>query len=157
MKKGPERVPDSPLVLLVAFGLLLVAIAGPNLLLAGSAEDNIATSLANAFLGYLLYWIVLLLAGFRRRAVPTIASIMACGSILTIAMIIVVVVLTPLGGPVFASLPASLILFWSVPVKGHIIARALDRHWYVGIAIALCIFIIQYVAYQAMSAPPVQS
>lgn len=150
-------MPDSPVVLLFAFGLLLVAIVGPNLLFASSGQDNIALSLGNAFVGYLLYWVVLLLTGFRHRIVPTIASIMACGSLLTILMVLIVIVLRPLGGQVFASLLASLILFWSVPVKGHIIARAIERHWYVGIAIALGIFIVQYAAYQAMLAPATQS
>ena len=28
-------------------------------------------------------------------------------------------------------------MLWSVPVEGHIIARAIDRHWYLGIAIAV--------------------
>jgi hypothetical protein len=58
--------------------------------------------------------------------------------------------LPTLGGSLTA-IAIWLILIWSVPVKGHIIARAIDSHWYTGIAIAMTIFITQYVSYQAMT------
>jgi hypothetical protein len=34
---------------------------------------------------------------------------------------------------------------WALAVRGHIIARAIDRHWYLGITFALLIFVLQYV------------
>jgi hypothetical protein len=45
-------------------------------------------------------------------------------------------------------------LLWSVPVEGHIIARAMGRHWYIGILIAITVFVLQFVIYSAMSATP---
>jgi hypothetical protein len=38
----------------------------------------------------------------------------------------------------------SLVLLWSVPVEGHILARTIDRHWYVGIVVAMAVFIFQF-------------
>ena len=81
----------------------------------------------------------------------TISSIMACGSILTILMVIAAVIIAPIFGGAVAGIVVWLILFWSVPVKGHIIARAIERHWYIGIAIALTIFIMQYMSYLVMT------
>ena len=37
----------------------------------------------------------------------------------------------------------TLVLLWSVPVEGHIIARAIDRFWYVGLVAASTVFIVQ--------------
>jgi len=142
------------LVLLYAFGLLLLATFISGSLLETSGRDSILLSFISSMLGYALYWIVLLLTGFIRRFVPTVASIMACGSILTMLMVAAAVLLTPFLGAPLTSIVVWLILFWSVPVKGHIIARAIDRHWYVGISIALAIFIMQYISYLAMTDRP---
>ena len=105
--------------------------------------------------GYVLYWIVLLATGYTHRFVPTVSCIMACGSILTIMMVATFVILRPIAGDQFAALIAWLVLIWSVPVKGHIIARAIEQHWYAGIAIALTIYIAQRFAYDALTTTPV--
>jgi len=39
-------------------------------------------------------------------------------------------------------------------VEGHIIARAIECHWYIGIVIAIAVFVLQYVIYNAVSATP---
>jgi hypothetical protein len=120
-------------------------------LLEPAAGDNIVVSFASSLLGYVFFWIVLVVTGFGRRFVQTISSIMACGSILTMFMVFAYVMLTPFLGMNFASIIATLILFWSVPVKGHIIARAIARHWYLGIVIAMTIFLLQFVIYSALT------
>ena len=61
------------------------------------------------------------------------------------------VLFTPFLGPTITGIVAQLILLWSVPVEGHIIARALGRHWYIGIVIAIGVFVLQYVIYSAMA------
>jgi hypothetical protein len=48
-------------------------------------------------------------------------------------------------------LVANLILLWSVPVEGHIIARAISRHWYIGVLIAIAVFVLQYILYNAVA------
>jgi hypothetical protein len=45
----------------------------------------------------------------------------------------------------------TLILLWSIPVEGHIIARAIDRHWYVGIGAALAVFVFQLFLYGVLN------
>jgi hypothetical protein len=138
-------------VLALSFGLLLFATFCSTLLLEPAAGDNIVVSFASSLLGYVFFWIVLVVTGFGRRFVQTISSIMACGSILTVFMVFAYVMLTPFLGMNFASIIATRILFWSVPVKGHIIARAIARHWYLGIVIAMTIFLLQFVIYSALT------
>jgi hypothetical protein len=53
------------------------------------------------------------------------------------------VLLRPFLGARIAGIIATLIIFWSVPVEGHIISRAIGQHWFVGIAIAIAAFVLQ--------------
>ena len=142
------------LVLGVALFLFVIAMAISQALVESTGTEVVLVSVAVSFGGYILYWMVLVGTGFSRRLVPTVSCIMACGSILTIAMVIAFVALTPVLGSNTAALIAWLILIWSVPVKGHIIARAIEKHWYVGISIALVIYLVQRFAYDALTATP---
>ena len=151
LRKGPEDVPGSMLVLYYAFGLLVLATFISGALAGSSDDESTLLSFMGSLLGYVLYGIVLYSTGFLRRFVPTVACIMACGSILTILMVAAFVLLNPFLGAPLASVLVWLILIWSVPVKGHIIARAIGRHWYVGIAISVTIFILQYIFYLSMT------
>lgn len=144
-------MPDSSFVLLFSFGLLIFATFCSTVLIKPAAGDNVALSFLTSLMGYVLYAAVLAVTGYSRRFVQTISSIMACGSILTVLMVFAFVMFTPFLGASFASIIATLILFWSVPVKGHIIARAIERHWYLGIVISMTIFVMQYGIYSAMT------
>jgi hypothetical protein len=53
------------------------------------------------------------------------------------------VLFRPFLGAGAAGVVAALIILWSVPVEGHIISRAIQQHWFVGIAIAVAAFILQ--------------
>ena len=157
LRKGPEHVPDSILVLFFAIGLLAFAMFVSTVLVepvTGTAWDALALSVAVSVMGYLLFWIVLAVTGYAHRVIPTIASVMACGSILTLLMVSAFIFLKPFLGTQIAGTIAWLIRMWSVPVKGHIIARAIGQHWYAGIVIAGVIFIIQQIAFDAMMADP---
>jgi len=101
---------------------------------------------------YVLYWLVLVVNGYANRLLPTISSIMACGSLLTIIQVAAQVFLGPFLSVNLIFVIAWLIEIWKIPVKGHIIARAIGQHWYIGIAIAMTIFIMQYAAYRALTA-----
>ena len=150
LRKGPEHVPASPTVLLFAIALLFFSLFCTTILIEDGEGDSLL-SLITAVLGYVLYTTVLSVTGFLKRLLPTIASIMACGSILSVMMVAAFVFLNPFLGAQLASLVAWLILIWSVPVKGHIIARAIERHWYIGIAVSLTIFVLQYYFQSAMT------
>ncbi len=143
------------LVLLVALGLFVVAMVSSEALVQSGGSGDLLASISVSFAGYILYWMVLLATGYPHRLVPTIACVMACGSILTIAMVVTFGVLAPLVGNTSAALIAWFVLIWSVPVKGHIIARAIDQHWYVGITIALVVYLLQRLAYDALINAPV--
>lgn len=151
LRKGPEHVPNSSLVLLMAFGMLLFATFSSSVLITPEDGDSVLLSFLTSLMGYVFYGFVLAVTGFSARFVQTISSIMACGSILTVMMVFAFVMFTPFLGSSIASIIATLILFWSVPVKGHIIARAIERHWYLGIVISMTVFVAQFGIYSALT------
>jgi hypothetical protein len=84
----------------------------------------------------------------------TLTAIIGCGALLLLAHVTESVLLRPFVGDRFTDLASGLTLLWSIPVEGHIIARAIDRHWYIGILIAIGVFFLQAVIYgRVMTAP----
>ena len=140
-------------VLAFAIGLLLLSFFCTAMLMTDSGGDDLSLSFFITIASYLLFWLVLVVNGYSHRLVPTISSIMACGSILSIVQVAAQVFLSPFLSANLMFIAAWLIQIWKIPVKGHIIARAIGRHWYFGIAIAMTIFVMQYAAYLALTGP----
>lgn len=146
LKKGPEDLPASPLLL--AFSALLWVLTfvlayavfewldGRRLVIAATAS----------LLAIGAYQSLLLISGRAARTLQTQSALIGCGSLISLAYIGLLVIgarFDEQTAIVFEVL-AQLVSLWSVPVKGHIVGRALDIHWYIGIAIAGGVFILQY-------------
>lgn len=108
------------------------------------ANHNYALTLAAYGFGIAFYAAIIFVAGYGHRLLAAISTIIACGSLITLAFVAEMVLLEPVLGGDVAGLLATLIIFWSVPVEGHIIASTIERHWFLGIAIAMLAFIMQY-------------
>ena len=144
LRQGPERVPASWLVFLLAITLMqLVSIVGATLIDYGDKYSHLLAFITN-LLGMSIYAVILFLAGFANRFLQTVSAIVACGAILGLLFVCSYVMLTPLLGKDIAVILATLFIFWSVPVEGHIIARAIEQNWYLGIAISMVVFVVQY-------------
>ncbi len=143
-------MPSRSIVLLFSIGLLVTAFMLTAVAMPVAASGNIAISFFVSVLSYVVYWLVLLATGFGHRLIPTIASIMACGSLLTILHVVVYVAMSQVASDVTTDLVAWLILIWSIPVKGKIIANSIEQYWFVGIAIAMTIFVLQNITYMAL-------
>ena len=150
LRKGPEHVPASVTVLAFAIGLLLLSFFCSAILISESGNDNLDLSFLMTIASYVLYWLVLVVNGYAHRTLPTISSIMACGSLISIVQVAAQIFLSPFLSLNLTFIVVWLIEIWKIPVKGHIIARAIGQHWYFGIMIAMTIFIMQYAAYQAL-------
>lgn len=105
-------------------------------------QDLRLTFLTNA-LGLAFYGAVLFVTGHPGRIVAALTAIIGCGAILTFIFVAEFVLFRPLVGVDVAGTIAALIVLWSVPVEGHIISRSIQQHWFVGIAIAIAVFILQ--------------
>ncbi len=154
LRKGPENLPHSWLVLYLCCGIWLLALIATTLMIRSFETVDAWVALGSAGVGIFCYGGVLAITGYRARFLQTVSALIGCGALISFAMLAVLVLLTPFLGRNIANLAAFLLLAWSVPVKGHIIARATDRHWYVGIVVALSIFLLQLAFTQAMTPRP---
>ncbi|MDX1403244.1 MAG: hypothetical protein R3192_01840 [Woeseiaceae bacterium] len=144
LRKGPEQIPDSWLVLTFSFSLMLLAyFVASTLIKLSEGYSHLLTMVTN-LLGIGLYTLVLLATGYIKRFVPILSAVIACGSILSLLFVAAYVMLGPFLGADLAYLLATLIIVWSIPVEGHIIARGIGQHWYTGIVIAMVVFTMQY-------------
>ncbi len=149
LRKSPEQVPDSWLVFLFALVLMqFSSFVAATLINLGEDHSHLLTLMTN-LLGMGIYAAILFVTGFFHRFVPVVSAIIACGSILTLLFVAAYVLLNPFLGGNIAVIVATLIIIWSVPVEVHIIARGIDQHWYIGIVIAMIVFIVQY-AFQSI-------
>lgn len=154
LRKGPEDIPHSWHLLYLCIALWLSGLVAMTMLVQNATVNGAWIGLAGWILGLMFYVAILSAMGRMERAVQTLAALAGSGAMITFAMLAILALVTPVLGASRANLGAVLVLFWSVPVKGHIIARAVERHWYVGIAIAMSIFVMQFVFSSTFSPEP---
>lgn len=151
LRKGPDSIPASTILLLIVVGLWLFSSLAILSLIEQYDERDFIIGLYTALAGVVAYTAILVLAGHASRAMQTITAILGCGALISLVFVAEFVLFTPFVGQRISGIVAQLILLWSVPVEGHIIARALNRHWYLGIVIAVGVFVLQYVIYSVMA------
>jgi len=117
-------------------------------------ESDFLLGLFTALVGILCYAAVVVISGHPSRVLQAVSAVLGCGALISLAFVAEFVLFTPFLGQSITGIVAQLILLWAVPVEGHIIARAIDRHWYVGILIAISVFVLQFVIYNVMSSSP---
>ncbi len=144
LRKGPEHIPRSVVMLIMNVALWLFSALAALALIDRFDDSDFFLGLFSGTVGILCYAGLVILAGQPDRLLQTISAVIGCGALITLVFVVEYVLLTPFIGEGWAGLIATLILFWSVPVEGHIIASAIDRHWYVGILLAVTVFGLQY-------------
>jgi hypothetical protein len=107
------------------------------------AGQDFRITFATNVLGLAFYGAVLFVFGYSRRIVQALTCVIGCGAILTMLFVAEFVLFSPFLGRGIAGTVAALIALWSLPVEGHIISRAIQRHWLAGVAIAVAAFILQ--------------
>ncbi len=152
LRKGPEDIPRSWLLLYITVALWLFAILAAAALIENFDGRDVLIAVVSFLIGVFCYMAVLLVTGHSSRSLQAASAIIGCGALISLAQVAELVIFTPFLGAVLTDLVAWLLLFWSVPVKGHIIARAIDSHWYAGIVIAMAIFLLQF-AFTSAVAP----
>jgi hypothetical protein len=154
LRKGPDSIPRSVLILLMALALWLFAWLAGLALIEWIDETEFLVGLFTAWGGFLTYAIVVAASGHSVRLTQTLTAIIGCGSLLLLAYVTESVLLRPFVGDRLTDMASGLTLLWSIPVEGHIIARAIDRHWYIGILVAIGVFFLQAMVYSRIITPP---
>lgn len=134
--------------------LLAVASFSATVLIEPLREQDIRLSAMTTLLVLAFYGAVLYVTGYGGRLVQVLTAVIGCGAVLTFLVIGEFVLFTPLLGASATTSIAALMFLWSVPVEGHIISRAIQQHWLVGVAIAVAGFILQLGLQSALSEQP---
>lgn len=154
LRKGPDDIPRSWVLFSLILALWIFSSLAALALIEQFDESDFFLGLFSGVIGVLCYAGVVVISGLSARMLQTISAIIGCGALITLAFVAEYVLFLPFLGAVPTGLIANLILLWSVPVEGHIIARAIDRHWYVGILVAITVFVFQYAIYTIVTSKP---
>lgn len=151
LKKGPDAIPYSWLLCLITLALWLFAGLAITLITEDMNDEDFLVGTFTGVVGLACYAGIVVLTDHRARLLQTITAILGCGAVLSFMYLAGNAFLTPFLGQNIAGLVVTLILLWSIPVEGHIIARSIDRHWYVGIATAMAVFVFQLFLYSLLN------
>lgn len=146
LRKGPESVPRSGVLLAMSLVLWVAAAFTFTSLIENADGGDVRRELLNFGLAMACYYAVVVSTGHSGRMLQTLTALIGCGALMALCFTAALVTIGQLAGPVFISMLAILYLIWSMSVEGHIIARAIDRVFYIGVLIAFAIFIFQYAA-----------
>ena len=161
LRRGPDDMPYSKALLVVLIGasIVLDVFIGS---LGGGVPDALSRSLLSTGLVLALCWIALSLRRLVHRYVQTASALVAC----SIVFSLLILPLAWLSGPV-PSPPTPLsstqmllgwlilaIVAWNLVVNAHIVRRALDAPFALGLAIALAWFIADLALERALFDAP---
>ena len=144
LRKGPNIIPSSWLIFFLSLILLIISSSSVLILINDDSNQQPLINLTAYASGILFYCFIIVFYGYGNRALQAISAIIACGSLITITFVIVFIFFTPFLGVSFASVIAGLIMLWSIPVEGHIIASTINKKRFFGILIALSALCFQF-------------
>ena len=148
LQQGPESIPRSPAALFAVVAMWLLTVVFAVFAFDTAGADDFAFVLTTAAAGLYCYVMLLAVFGKSERLLPTLTSLIGCGTLLLAISALVFVSLKPFVGADDALLVAYPFTLWSVPVEGHIISRALDKPFMVGFVFALGVFMLQVLLQQ---------
>ncbi|HSN51565.1 MAG TPA: hypothetical protein VLS87_03470 [Woeseiaceae bacterium] len=154
LRKGPDAIPYSWLLLNVATAMWFLPLLALVAVVRDFGGSAVTVLVASWGLSLACYAAVIVLAGYRNRLLQSLTAIVGCGAIIFFAQVVSLVAASLLLGAAVAEIVVDLLLFWSVYVKGHIVARAISRQWYVGLVIAIAVFLLQYAFTKAAVTAP---
>jgi peptidoglycan/LPS O-acetylase OafA/YrhL len=147
LRKGPDSIPHSEVLFAV---IVVIWLAAGLVMMASAPELDARDFIIGTFIGIIglsVYAAVIIFSGRSPRLLQAIMALLGCGALISLLFVALDALLPAVSSEAAASIVATLVLLWSVPVEGHIISRTIDRHWYVGIIIAMAVFVLQLVLY----------
>jgi hypothetical protein len=143
LQKGPEHIPRSMLALLLTIALWLFAVLLSMVVLVGLTAQRLVLEIVLLLFALLCYAGVLALYGKQQRIMQSLAALLGAGSITVCGLIIGTFMMLALFGQTGIQFAVTGFIIWSVSVKGHIMASALDRQWFFGAILASVVFAMQ--------------
>lgn len=151
LRKGPDAIPYSTVLLAVIIVVWALAGAVMTLLTAELDQRDFVIGTLTGIAGLTCYAAIVVLSGKRARLLQAATALLGCGALISLIFVACNLLLSPFLSPGVSNLITTLILLWTVPVEGHIISRTIERHWYIGIVIAMTVFVFQLILYSALN------
>jgi len=154
LRKGPDSLPKSWLFFYVAlFVSVLVSTITSEIVSAGVNPMHDVT-LFLAMINVAFYFVVIQIAGYPKRYLQSLTAILGADAIITVVYLVGFIAIN-----LFADRSTTLsfmwlVTGWSVAVEGNIIARAIERPWAIGIAIAVLSYILLLLTYWQLTKLP---
>ena len=155
LRKGPDAIPYSWALCLVTLTLWMLSGATITATSEQMTDQDFLVGTFTGVAGLAAYASVIVAMGKTPRLLQTVTAILGCGALLSFLFVAGTAVLSLFLSEDATNLIVTLVLLWSIPVEGHIISRAIDRHWYIGIVIAMAVFILQLYLYAFLNPDPV--
>ena len=152
LRKGPQDIPRSSILLIFAILLWLAGLLCQLALIPQINESDFMLELFSLLIGVTCYAMVLISFGQAPRLTQTLTAILGCGALVAFAFTVVYVILNAIGSQMLMFIAVWTVVLWSISIKGHIIASAINSHWYAGLAIAVSVFILQHIVHAYISA-----
>ena len=147
-------MPQSLIIFAMAVGLWMMSLLTTIVLVDYIDESSFFSELLWAAAVLSIYSTVVYFAGFSDRIVQTITAIIGCGALLSVLFAVTYSGLGPLLGRAFLELMVYGFVLWSLSIKGHILATAINTRWYLGALIAASIFFGQLIVSTILSSTP---
>jgi len=147
-------LPKSWLIFFVAlFASVSISIITADIVSAGIDPMHDVTLLL-AVINAAFYFLVIQVAGYPRRYLQSLTAILGVDAIITLVYLVGFVTIGLFADEATILSFVWLITAWSVAVEGHIIARAIERPWTIGIAIAVVSYLLLLTTYWQLAMLP---
>lgn len=150
LRSGPEAIPPSWLLFVAAVMLRSLALALGVALVPDFSAASVKADLVLWSIGLICFGALVIATGKSARLAQTLTALVGIGAVVTFVMLFALVIGSPFFDRDSVTTVAQLLLLWSVVVKGHIMARALDWHWYGGLLVSVGVLLFQSVASDAL-------
>ena len=117
------------------------------------ADPRHDITLVVAGLTVVFYYLVLLVTDYRERFAQSLTAIFGTDVLLTALLLVIYLVLGAVTDDLTAGLMIFILSYWSVAVQGNIIAKAIQQHFGMGLAIAIAArLLMEYAVFQLSDA-----
>ena len=139
-RRGPEELPSSPFVVLLLLGASECAQL-VTLRIAEAPDEAILVMLLSVAMDFVFVWALLAVFERRQRFWQTMSAFLGAAVVLNVISAVLVAWNQSLHAPATATTAPDVLLqllqVWSVDIGGFLLARAIDRHYALGVVIML--------------------
>ena len=139
-RRGPDELPASPFLVLLLLGVSECALL-VTLRIAAYPDGAIFLVLLSVAVDFLFVWAVLAMFERRERYWQTMSAFLGAGIVLNVISALLVAWSQSLQAPPTVTTPPDVLLqlvrVWSVDIGGFLLARAIGRHYALGVVIML--------------------